>query len=80
MREPASKSSLTPHSLDDLERLVPIDALASALLGALMASLAVIVGHSGDLRGLVLAGTFVFGGLGLAHWTRRVHHGARHDR
>lgn len=63
------------HLSDDVERLVPTDALASGLLGMLMASLAVIFGHRGDLAGMLLAGAFLFGGLGLVHWLRRVRSG-----
>lgn len=57
---------------DILERLVPIDALASALLGVLMASLAVVLGHKGDVQGMLLVGGLLFGGLCLVHWRYRV--------
>lgn len=61
------------HRVIDVERLVPVDAFASALLGLLTGALAVILGNGGGGTRLIFTGGLLFGGLGLLHWHRRVH-------
>lgn len=61
------------HRVVDVDRLVPVDALASALLGLLTGALAVILGGGGGGARLIFTGGLIFGGLGLLHWYRRLH-------
>lgn len=62
-----------PRRVVDVDRLVPVDALASALLGLLTGALAVILGNGGGGTRLIFTGGLIFGGLGLLHWHRRLH-------
>lgn len=55
-----------------LERVVPVEAFAGALLGTVLASVAAVLSPIEDSAGTVTGTAVVFGTLGFLFWRRRI--------
>ena len=60
----------------EYERALPVDAIAAAILGALVGALFVLVHGEGTVVTAAATGGGVFGALGLVRWLNRL--GKRH--
>ncbi len=70
MRDPSQEASL------EYERALPVDAIAAAILGALVGALFVLFQGEGNVVTAAATGGGVFGALGLVRWLNRL--GKRH--